>query len=395
MELLETNLDTNEQRPSTSKRMIKMILLVLGLVVVLALVMVGGIVKMVGGMPKGEPPQTVTTAAAAYEEWQPTLSAVGTLRAIHGADLAFEVSGVVTQIGAKSGGVVKQGQPLVALNDSVEVAQLAQFQAAAALSKVSHQRAKEQLDIHAISQGDFDAAAADYKAKMAAVSQQAAVVAKKRLTAPFAGSVGIINTSPGAFINSGVSVVTLQQLDPIYVDFYLPQRELAQLKPGQKVNLALDAFAGQPFIGRVTAVNPKVDASTRNVQIEATLPNPKRQLVPGMFANVALEVGSKQKYLTLPQTAITYNPYGATVFIAKKDHFKGLGGKDTEGLVAQQVFVTTGPTRGDQVAITKGISEGQEVITSGGLKLKNGTPLAVNNKGVLPANDPNPAPQEQ
>ncbi|HXC16320.1 MAG TPA: efflux RND transporter periplasmic adaptor subunit [Holophagaceae bacterium] len=392
---LETNFDSHAQQPSTGKRMVKMILLVLALIVVLALIFIGGIMKMLGGMPKGEPPQTVTTTTAAYDEWQPTLNAVGTLRAIRGADLAFEVAGVVTQIGAKSGVAVKQGQPLVTLNDSVEVAQLAQLKAAAALSKVNHQRSKEQLDIHAISQGDFDAADADYKAKVAAVNQQAAVVAKKRLTAPFAGSVGIINTSPGAYINSGISVVTLQQMDPIYVDFYLPQRELAQLKAGQKVDLALDAFGGQTFTGKVTAVNPKVDASTRNVQIEATLPNPKRQLVPGMFANVELEVGSKQKYLTLPQTAITYNPYGATVFIAKKDHFKGMDGKDTEGLVAQQVFVTAGPTRGDQVAITKGLDEGQVVITSGGLKLKNGTPLAVNNKGVVPDNDPNPAPQEQ
>ena len=392
---LETTPDMNLPQPSTSKRMVKMILLVLGLVLLLALIFIGGLMKMLGGMPKGVPPETVTTTTAAYDEWQPTLNAVGTLRAIHGADLAFEVSGVVTQIGAKPGSEVKQGQPLVALNDAVEAAQLRALQAAANLSKVNQARAKEQLDIHAISQGDFDAADADLKAKEAAVQQAAAVVAKKRLVAPFAGQVGLITTSPGAFVNSGVSVVTLQQMDPIYVDFYLPQRELAKLGNGQKVDLTLDAFGGEPFTGKVTAVNPKVDPSTRNVQVEATIPNPKRRLVPGMFAGVALEVGSKQKFLTLPQTAITYNPYGATVFVAKKGEVVGADGAKKEALVAQQVFVTTGPTRGDQVAILKGLDEGAVVVTSGGLKLKNGTPLAVNNQGVLPANSSSPTPQEQ
>ena len=392
---LETTPDLNMPKPSTAKRMVVMILLVLGLIVLLALVFVGGLMKMLHGMPKGEPPATVTTATAAYDEWQPSMEAVGTLRAVHGADLAFEVAGVVTQIGAKPGTEVQKGQTLVALNDSVEAAQVRQLQAAASLSKVNYSRAKEQLDIHAISQGDFDAAEADFKAKEAAAQQAAAVAAKKRLVAPFSGQVGLITTSPGAYVNSGVSVVTLQQMDPIYVDFYLPQRDLAKLERGQKVGLKLDAFGGQSFTGKVTAVNPKVDPSTRNVQVEATLANPKRQLVPGMFASVSLEVGGKVKYLTLPQTAITYNPYGATVFIAKKGEIVGMDGQKKEGLMAQQVFVTVGPARGDQVSILKGLDEGAVVVTSGGLKLKNGTPLAVSNQGVLPENDPNPTPQEQ
>ena len=391
---LETNLDTNEQQPSTGKRMAKMLLGVLALIVVLALVFIGGLMKMLHGQPKGEPPQTVTTATAAYDAWQPSLSAVGTLRALKGADMAFEVAGVVTQIGARPGSEVKQGQMLVQLNDSVEQAQLRALQAAAALSKVNRQRAKEQLDIHAISQGDFDAADADLKAKTAAVQQAAAVAAKKRLTAPFNGRVGLITTSPGAYINSGVSVITLQQMDPIYADFFLPQREVSQLKAGQKVALTLDAFPGRAFEGKVTAVNPKVDGATRNIQVEATISNPKRELLPGMFASVAMDTGAKEKYLTLPQTSITYNPYGATVFIAKKGEVVGMDGQKKEGLVAEQVFVTAGPSRGDQVAILKGLEEGAVVVTSGGLKLKNGTPILVNNS-LPPANDPNPAPQEQ
>lgn len=392
---LENAPDMNLPKPSTGKRMLWMILFVVVLVILLAAVMIAGIMKMVSSAPKGEPPAAVTTTTAAYDEWQPTLSAVGTLRAVKGADLAFEVAGVVTQVGARAGGEVKQGQLLVQLNDAVEAAQLKAAQAGAALSKVNRDRAKQQLEIHAISQGDFDASDADYKAKEAAAQQAAAVMAKKRLSAPFSGRVGLITTSPGAYINSGVSVVTVQQLDPVYVDFYLPQRDLATIASGQKVDLALDAFGGQAFTGKVTVVNPKVDPSTRNVQVEATVPNPKRTLIPGMFANVSVEVGSKQKYLTLPQTAITYNPYGATVFIAKQGEVMGMDGKKHQGLMAQQVFVTTGPTRGDQVAILKGLDEGAVVVSSGGLKLKNGTPLAPNNKGVLPANDANPAPQEQ
>ena len=391
---LETNLDTNEQKPSTAKRMIIMIAGVLGMTLVIGLIFISAVFKMIKSQPKGEPPQTVTTSTAAFDTWQPSLSAVGTLRAQKGADMAFEVAGVVTQIPVKPGSDVKQGQLLVVLNDSVELAQLRQSQAAAALSKANHERAKEQLAIHAISQGDFDAADADLKAKSAAVQQAAAVAAKKRLVAPFAGRVGLITTSPGAYINSGISIITLQQMDPIYADFYLPQREVSQLRTGQKVDLSLDAFPGRTFTGKVTAVNPKVDGATRNIQVEATLSNPKREILPGMFASVSMEAGAKEKLLTLPQTAITYNPYGATVFVAKKGEVMGMDGKKKEGLMAEQVFVTTGPARGDQVAILKGLDEGVVVVTSGGLKLKNGTPLIVDNSHP-PVNDPDPAPQEQ
>ena len=391
---LETDLDTNGSRPSTGKRMVVMILGVLALALLIAAIWISAILSRIHGAPKGEPPQTVTTAVAADGAWQPALSAVGTLRAVKGADLAFEVPGVVTRIGAHPGRDVKQGQLLIQLNDSVETAQLKQLQAALSLARVNLARARGQLAIHAISQGDFDAAQADFRVKEASVQQAAAILAKKRLRAPFGGRIGILTTSPGAYLNSGISAVTLQQLDPIYVDFYLPQRDVASLKPGQKVELSFDAFPGQSFKGAVTTINPKVEAATRNIQVEATLRNPKHQLLPGMFATVSMEVGSKVEYLTLPQTAITYNPYGATVFVAKKGEVVGPDGRKKEGLLAEQVFVTTGPTRGDQVAILKGLDPGSVVITSGGLKLKNGTPLIVNNS-LTPSNDPNPAPQEQ
>ncbi len=391
---LETDLATNGPSPSLGKRMGVMLLAVLGLALLIALIWIAAISKRMHSQPKGEPPQTVTTTTATYDAWQPSLNAVGTLRAAKGADLAFEVAGVVTEVGTPPGSEVKQGQLLVQLNDSVETAQLRQLQAALSFAKLTLSRAKEQLTIHAISQGDYDATEADCKVKEASVQQAAAVVAKKRLSAPFGGRVGIITTSLGAYLNSGVPVVTLQQLDPIYADFYLPQRDVSSLKSGQKVAMLFDAFPGQAFSGQVTTINPKVDGSTRNIQVEATLRNPKHQLLPGMFVSLNMKVGAPAKQITLPQTAITYNPYGATVFIAKQGEVVGLDGQRKQGLVAEQVFVTTGSTRGDQVAILKGLEEGAVVVTSGGLKLKNGTPLLVNNS-LTPANDPNPAPQEQ
>jgi membrane fusion protein (multidrug efflux system) len=391
---LETDLEPNGPHPSLGKRMTLMILAVLGLAGLIALIWFAAISSRIHNQPKGEPPQTVTAMTIAEDVWQPSLSAVGTLRAAKGADLAFEVAGVVTQIGAPSGSEVKQGQLLVQLNASVEAAQLRQLQATVALARLTLARAKEQLAIHAISQGDFDATEADCKVKEAAVQQAAAIVAKKCLSAPFGGRVGIINTSPGAYLNAGVSVVTLQQMDPIYADFFLPQRDAASLKAGQKVSMSFDAYPGQVFVGKVTTLSPKVDASTRNIQVEAILHNGKHQLLPGTFVSLTMDVGTKAKHLTLPQTAITYNPYGATVFVVKKGRVVGADGQRKEGLVAEQVFVTTGPTRGDQVAILKGLEAGAMVVTSGGLKLKNGTPLVVNNS-LAPANDPNPAPQEQ
>ena len=391
---METTLDIPGAGPGTGKRMVVMILGILGLALLIGLVWIAAISARIRSQPKGEPPQTVTTTVAAYDTWQPGLSAVGTLRAVKGADLAFEVSGVVTRIGATPGGTVQQGQTLIQLDDSVEAAQLKQLQAALALARVNLARAREQLAIHAISQGDFDATQADFKVKEASAQQAAAVVAKKRLSAPFAGRVGIISTSPGAFINSGTSVVTLQQMAPIFADFYLPQRDASSLATGQTVELAFDAFPGQVFKGRVTVINPKVDGTTRNIQVEASLRNAGHRLLPGMFAGVTMQVGAREKRLTLPQTAITYNPYGATVFVVKQQGVAGPDGRNREALQAEQVFVTTGPTRGDQVAILKGLKPDDVVVTSGGLKLKNGTPLIVNNS-LPPSNDPNPAPQEQ
>jgi len=427
---MQTRVERNERKPSTTKRMIIMIVLVLLLIGAIVGVKVFMIMRMMAGM-KPPPPSVVSTAKAKFEEWQPALNAVGTLRAVRGADLALDIAGLVTKVNLKSGDEVKEGQVLLQLRDSEDVAQLNQLQAAAALANVTFDRAKQQLTAQAISKADYDAAAADLKAKQAAVQQQQVNVSKKQLRAPFAGRAGIITVNPGAYLNSGTTIVTVQQLDPIFVDFHLPQRNLAELKVGQKVTLKLDAFKGKTFEGTLSAISPKVDNDTRNVQIEASVPNPDRLLTPGMFADVSVDVGSEERHLTLPQTAVVYNPYGETVYLVKKkadfdkaqadnkaangdpkaadakadpkkadakdakkdDKKDAKNAVPADQLVVQQTFVTTGGTRGDQVAIVKGLNEGDEVVTSGQVKLKSGSPITIDNS-VQPANSPNPTPQE-
>ena len=339
----------------------------------------------------GLPPATVSTMVVANSEWQPKLTSVGNVRAFRGVELSTELAGLVANVPIKSGQDVKEGELLIKLNDVSDVAQLNSLKALADLAKVINERDRQQLAIQAISKNVFDTSAADAKSKQAQVEQQTALVAKKNLKAPFSGRIGIVSINPGQYVNSGDKLLTLQTLDPIFVDFNLPQNNAEQIKVGQEVEVTTDAFKDASFTGKITAVSPKVDTNTRNIQVEAQLANPDKKILPGMFANVNIKIGDQVKLLTLPQTAVTYNPYGSTVFIAKSAGKKDKQGKDI--LEAQQVFVTTGATRGDQVAILKGVEEGATVVTSGQLKLKNGTPLIINNK-VQPANSPNPKPQE-
>ena len=339
----------------------------------------------------GLPPATVSTMVVETTAWQPKLSSVGNVRAFRGVDLSTEIGGLVQTVPIKSGMDVKEGDLLIKLNDASDVAQLNSLKALADLAKVINERDRQQLEIQAISKNVFDTSKADAASKQAQVEQQTALVAKKNLKAPFTGRVGIVMINPGQFVNPGDKLLTLQTLDPIFVDFNLPQSNAEQIRVGQEIVVTTDAFKGASFTGKVTAVSPKVDTNTRNIQIEAQLANPDKKILPGMFANVNIKLGDEVKLLTLPQTAVTYNPYGSTVFIAKPTGKKDKQGKPA--LEAQQVFVTTGLTRGDQVAILKGVEEGATVVTSGQLKLKNGTPLIINNK-VLPSNSPNPQPQE-
>lgn len=379
-----------------TKRMFIMIGGVLLLIAVLAFGKYLQIKKLIASSPKPSA-QIVTAIKAEESQWQPQLTSVGTLVPVRGVDVTTEIAGLVRQVHFKSGDEVKAGQVLIEMNADADIAQLRALQAAADLSASVLKRDKLQFAAQAISQAQLDNDDADLKSRKALVAQQQAVVDKKTIRAPFAGKLGITAVNPGQYLNPGDKLVTLQTIDTVYVDFFVPQKQLAGLSIGQKLNLTADAYPGLAFPGKVTSISPKIDAATRNVQVEATVPNGKRQLLPGMFANVSLDQGEQKKYLTLPQTAITYNPYGSTVFVLApppadaKDALKD--DKGNAHLVAQQVFVTTGPTRGDQVAILTGLKAGQTVVTSGQLKLKNGTPAVIDNK-VQPANNPNPTPQE-
>jgi len=333
------------------------------------------------------PPQTVSTTIARFSDWQPEVTSVGSLRAYRGVDVTTEVAGLVRTLNFKSGEEAKSGAVLVELIADSDIAQLHALQAAADLAQTTYNRDKVQFDAQAISQATLDADAADLKNKRAQAEAQAALVAKKTLRAPFAGRLGITTLNPGQYLNPGDKVVTLQAIDPILVDFRVPQVQLARISVGQTIQVTTDAFPKQTFEGKVTAIDPRVDPATRNFQVEASVTNSDRKLLPGMFAHVAVQSGAVQHFLTLPQTAITYNPYGATVFVALKS-------QDGKSLTAQQVFVTVSGTRGDQAAVSSGIKEGDQVVTTGQLKLKNGTALEIDNS-VVPKDDPNPTPQEQ
>ena len=337
------------------------------------------------------PPVAVTAMKAQRQVWQPQVKAVGSLRAVRGVDVTAEIAGLVSEVLFAPGEEVKAGRALVQLNADADIAQLRVLQAAAELAQVVYERDRKQFAIQAVSQAVLDADAADLKGKLAQVAQQEAIVKKKTIRAPFAGRLGIRTVYPGQYANPGDKIVTLQSLDEIYIDFFLPQQELARISLRQAVQAGTDTYPGRVFSGWITTINPRVETDTRNVQVEATLANPGHKLLPGMFVTARVQAGPAQSYLTLPQTAVTYNPYGETVYLAEP------GGNGPEGqpiLTVKQTFVTVGPTRGDQVAVLSGVMEGDLVVTSGQLKLKNGSAVIVNNK-VQPKNDAAPRPMEQ
>jgi membrane fusion protein (multidrug efflux system) len=340
---------------------------------------------------QGMPVQTVSTTVAKKEDWQPSVNAVGSLRAVKGADLALEVSGIVEEILFESGQDVKAGTVLLRLRSEDEEAKLRSLEASAQLAETTFERNKKQFEFKAISQAALDVDAANLKSARAAVAEQRAMVNKKVVTAPFAGRIGVRHVDVGQYLQPGTPVVTLQSLDPIYADFYLPLQQVNRLKVGQKVTVKADAEATTALEGELSAINPKVETSSRNVLLRATLKNPTRTLLPGASVVIDIDAGAPQKYITLPQTAITFNPYGDTVYLAVEN------GKDDKGqpkLIAKQTFVTTGPTRGDQIAVFEGVKEGDVVVTAGQLKLQNDTPLAVNNS-IQPVADPNPKPIDE
>lgn len=333
------------------------------------------------------PTMTVSTTKASYSHWVPELKAVGTGSAVLGVNITAQLGGMVQTIYFKDGDMVKKGDTLIQQNADPNIALLHSLEANAELARITYERDSKQYKVKAVSKQQVDSDLQNWKSLIAQVDQQKAIVQQLIITAPFDGRLGISSVNPGQYLSPGDAIVTLQSLDPIYIDFYLPQQALSQLQLGQTVNATIDAFTGKVFNGKITAINPVVDTSTRNVQVRATFENPDNLILPGMFANVAVVTDKSEELLTLPQTAISFNPYGSIAYIVKET------GKDKNNqpiLTANQVFVTTGDSRGDQIAVLTGIQEGDEIVTSGQLKLKNGSHVAINNK-VQPSDNPNPA----
>jgi membrane fusion protein (multidrug efflux system) len=336
-------------------------------------------------------PQTVSTIIATTMSWQSRTQAIGSLRAVRGADLAAQASGVVDQIRFESGNDVPAGAVLLNLRPNDDPAKLQQLQAAAVLAELTYKRDQEQLAAQAISQATLDTDLSTLKSATAQVAAQRALMDEKVVRAPFAGRLGIRQIDEGQYLTAGTTVVTLQALDPIYIDFYVPQQALAHLHVGQTVNATVDTFPGVRFAGAIASINSKVDLASRNVQVRASLRNADRRLLPGMYANVEVDDGAATAQLTLPQTAITYNPYGDTVYLVQQS---GVDDKGKPKLTVQQRFVQLGATRGDQVAVRSGISAGDVVVTAGQMKLRNGSSVIVNNR-VTPPNEINPAPPNE
>jgi membrane fusion protein (multidrug efflux system) len=348
--------------------------------------------KMIGKSMSGTAtaPQTVSTTVAASSSWQSRTQALGTVRAVRGADLAAQASGVVDKIHIESGTEVPAGTLLLTLKPNDDPAKLAQLQAQAELAAITLKRDQEQLTAQAISQATVDADASNLKSARAQVAAQQALIEEKTVRAPFAGTLGIRQVDEGQYLAAGTTVVTVQALDPIFVDFYVPQQALSHLKVDQVVGTTLDAYPGTRFTGKITSINSKVDASNRSVQARASFANPDRRLVPGMYATVQIDNGDATSQITLPQSAVTYNPYGDTVYVLQRNG----ADKDHPSLTVQQRFVKLGLTRGDQVAVISGVAAGEEVVTAGQMKLRNGASVVINNK-VVPSNDPNPTPPNE
>jgi membrane fusion protein, multidrug efflux system len=336
-------------------------------------------------------PQTVSTIIAATSEWQPYYQSTGTLRAVRGADLSAQASGVVDKLDIESGKEVPAGKVLLRLKPNDDYAKLLQLQAAAELADQTYKRDMEQLAAQAISQANIDTDVSTQKSARAQVAAQEALIEEKIVTAPFAGRLGIRQVDLGQYLAAGTTIVTLQALDPILVDFYLPQQALAQTKTGQPVTATVDTYPGQTFTGVVESINSKVDTGSRNVQVRASLHNADRRLVPGMFAGVRIEYGSRTAPVTVPQTAVTYNPFGNTVYVVEQHGVDDKGHPRSE---VQQRFVKLGPTRGDQVAVNEGIKPGEVVVIAGQIKLRNGVPVVINNE-VLPTDAISPKPPNE
>ncbi|WP_020677784.1 efflux RND transporter periplasmic adaptor subunit [Geopsychrobacter electrodiphilus] len=323
------------------------------------------------------PPEIVTSAPVQSDTWESTLSAVGTLEAVQGVVVTAEMTGKVEHIAFEAGKRVAAGDLLVQQDVSVEKAQLKAAEAMAELARINFERSKTLLPEHSISQSDYDNALAKLTEAQSQIDNIQALIAKKTIRAPFAGRLGIRQINLGQVINDGQAIVSLQSLGPIFVNFLLPQQQLAKLRNGLKVRLRSDALPGQTLNGEITAIDPKVDAATRNIRVQALVPNPKEQLRGGMFVNLTLVLPQAEQVLTIPATAVLYAPYSDSVFVIEEK--KNAAGKPAGKAVRQQ-FVTLGEKRGDFISVKSGLKAGESIVSTGAFKLRNGQGVIVDNK---------------
>ena len=335
------------------------------------------------------PPEAVTTIVAPKETWPTTQTAIGTVAAVQGVTISADLPGTVERIAFESGEAVRQGQILVQLDTRQERAQLAAVEAQRELAGLNFDRMRGLLDERVISRAEYDRAMAEQKQTDAQAGEIRAAIERKTIRAPFSGILGIRQVNLGQYLAAGDPVVLLQSLDPIYVNFGVPQQDAGQLRLGREVRITANDVAGFEVEGRITAVDAVVNEATRNVQVQATLPNPGGRLRPGMFVQAELAVGTSRSVVALPATAVSYAPFGDSVFVVAD--LKGPNGEAYRGV--RQQFVKLGGSRGDQVAVVSGVNAGEEVVTSGVFKLRNGAAVVVNNK-VQPANSAKPRPED-
>ena len=362
-----------------------------GGLIALIIVIVGIKGLQIGKMmstPNVMPPTTVSSATVKEEDWAPTLSAVGSLSAVQGAIIAAELGGVVSEIKFENGGVAKKGDVIMKLDASQEEALLRSSEAEAELARQDLERTRGLASEKVVSKAELDAAESKFNRLNAVVDQMRSTIRKKTLVAPFDGQLGIRQVNVGQMINAGQQVVPLTSLDRLFADFALPQQYLGQLKPGLEVHVTTDALPGRVFGGKLTAINSMVDSSTRNITLQATLENPDHALRPGMFAKAEVTLPEKHKTLVVPGSAISYAPFGDSVFVIDKQKDEKTG---KESQVIRQQFVRVGEARGDFVAITQGLKAGQVVVGTGVFKLRNGMTVTINNDlAPNPQINPNP-----
>jgi len=367
----------------------RIIFAILGLVILIGVLAAIKVLQIRAMIDQGKkfvpPPETVTTAMVKTDSWENALTAVGTLTAVQGVNVSAELSGKVVEIAFESGTTVKKGALLISQDTSSEEAQLPGLEAQAKLTKTILDRDAKMLEKKIISQADYDTALANYDQAQAQVANIRATIAKKTFRAPFSGRLGIRQVNLGQMLREGDPIVTLQTLDPIYADFSIPQQQFSRLHPGLPVHVTSDALPGMAIEGRVTAINPLIDADTRNIKVEATLANRGEKLRPGMYVNVSVGLPVRQQVLTIPATAVLYNPYGDSVFVVADDK-EHKGGK-----ALSQQFVRLGEKRGDFVAVTSGLKEGETIVSTGVFKLRNGQKAVIDNKLAPPFQKaPNP-----